>query len=262
VTFPTPNSMPGAAAANPAAPAAPAAPAPDPDAPAAPPAAPAPAPAPEAPAAPAAPPAPPAAPPVAPPADPAPAIPPALAPPAQPATPPAAVPENPWGADFDAPRAWHTIQTQRAEIAALQQSTGARERDQLQTDLSTSRAQTDTWRTTAIRSKAEALAAAGSFVDTETVLLHLGDLSAFVGTDGQTIDETKLTTRLGELAQQKPFLLAAQGFTPNPAQGQSGNGGPLTAAQVAANAEAQQDWKAANAAKAHQLVQLRQSQQT
>lgn len=227
---PTPNLMPGA---QPAAPVTPP-PAADPAT------APSPAPAPASPAPP----------PV--PTPPAPVAAPATAPaptPSTPSAPPAPVADvPPWGEDFDPARAWRTIQNLRSE------NDGLKAKASTATDAAT---RADTWRTTALKSKAEALAA-GKFVDTETVLLHLGDLTAFASDDA--IDEAKLTSRLTELATTKPFLLvppAQQGLTPNRAQGQSGNGGPLTAAQVAAQAESQGDMKASGLAKADQLINLR-----
>ncbi len=142
----------------------------------------------------------------------------------------------PWGEDFDAPRAWRTIQNQRTENDGIK-SRAHSEQERLRGELTAAEAaatRAEAWRAQAVRSKAEALTA-GKFVDTETVLLHLGDLTAFATDDA--IDETKLATRLAELATAKPFLLmpaTPQGLLPNRAQGQSGNGGPLTAAQVAA----------------------------
>lgn len=237
MTAPTPNNMPGAQPATTApatAPAAPAAPA-EPTTPATP----------EAPAAPV-----PAAP------EPTPAATPT--PPPAPAPAPAAE-TPPWGEDFDAPRAWRTIQNLRTENDGIKARAHA-EQERLRGELTAAEAaatRAEAWRAQAVRSKAEALTA-GKFVDTETVLLHLGDLTAFATDDA--IDETKLATRLTELATAKPFLLmpaTPQGLLPNRAQGQSGNGGPLTAAQVAAQAESQGDMKASGQAKAEQLLNLR-----
>lgn len=187
-------------------------------------------------------------------------------------------PPPPWeanGETFDPARAWNLIQelrakntTQRNELAAAQPILAAAEeaRRAEQGELTTMREDRDraaaretAWRAQAVRATASSLAA-GRFVDAETALALIGDLSEYATDDA--IDTTRLQARLDQLAQDKPFLVAAaatppaQGFTPNRGQGQSGNT-PLTPAQTAAQAESQQDWRSSNAAKAQQLLELR-----
>lgn len=160
------------------------------------------------------------------------------APPAQPDTRP------PWekaGVEFDPEKAWQLIQNVKGELTEYKTRTDpiVAEREQLRRasqsdldraneDLGKAHATAETWRTQAIRAKAEALAA-GRFVDTETALALIGDVSAFATDDG--IDLPRLTARLDQLAADKPFLVAAPpqppGFTPNRAQGQSGTGGAV-----------------------------------
>lgn len=211
------------------------------------------------------------------------------APPAQPVTPaagaqPPAAPAPaaevpPWeasGEPFDPALAWSLVTNLRAEKADLQgkltdaqpildeherlRRASQTELDTTREDLTKATAREATWRTEAVRSKAEAIAASAKFIDAGDAVTMIGDLSGFV--DGDTIDIAKLTERIGQLATDKPYLVAgtaAPGFTPNRGQGQSGNA-PLTSSQVAAQAESQQDWKAANSAKAQQLVELRTQQ--
>lgn len=196
--------------------------------------------------------------------------------PAAPATAPAGdAARPPWeanGEEFNPERAWSLIQelrakntAQRTQLAAAQPILDAAEqarRDEqgelatVREDLARVTAREATWRGQAVRAKAEAMAA-GRFIDAETALALIGDLSEYATDDG--IDTPKLQSRLDQLATDKPFLIAAapsQGFTPNRGQGQSGTP-PLTAAQVAIHAESQQDWKTASAAKAQQLLELR-----
>lgn len=227
---PTPNQMPGATA--PAAPAAPAA--------------------------------------VEPPAGvpPAPAVTTPAAPPA--AQPPAAVP--PWeasGEAFDPERAWNLIQNLRGEntglkgqLTPLQDAADASRRAEqgvlatAQEDLGKANTRGDTWRDTAVRFKAQVLAAGARFRDPSDAITMLGDLSGFV--NGDTIDEAGLAVRINTLAAEKSYLLSdgtppppppAGGLEPNRAQGQSGTGADATLdAQIAA-AQARGDFTAAIALK-------------
>ncbi len=198
-------------------------------------------------------------PPPATPAGPAPvsgAAPPPQQPPADPnqAPPPPAAPQ--WGSDaeFDPQRAWNLIQNVRGDNEALKQQVAAAEpilaeherqrqaslsdNERLAEQLAGSNTATEAWRTRAVQSKVEAMAAA-RFVDTETTLALLGDCSRF--TDGDEIDTAKISAALDTLATDKPFLVTQpgpQGFTPNPAQGQSGAG---PAAALDAQIKAAQD---------------------
>lgn len=186
--------------------------------------------------------------------------------------PKAAVP--PWGSDeqFDPQRAWNLIQNVRGDNEQLKQQLASAQpildeherlrqaslsdNERLTEQLAQSNSRGDTWRTQAVSATVAAMAA-GRFVDTETALALIGDVSGFV--DGDTIDATKISAALEKLATDKPFLVATPppgGLTPNRAQGQSG-AGPATASQTAAHAEAQQDWRTANTAKAQQLLDLR-----
>ena len=176
----------------------------------------------------------------------------------------------PWGSDdeFKPDKAWKLISNLRdeldqykskadpvlAEHEALRRASQT-ELDRAKEDIAAFEARESRWRAEAIKSKAESLAA-GKFVDSETALALIGDLTQFATDDG--IDTQKLVVRLDQLAADKPFLVAPpaqQGFTPNRGQGTSGNG-PITAAQVAQHAEGQKNWKAASSAKAQQLIQL------
>jgi len=73
------------------------------------------------------------------------------------------------------------------------------ETERLQEDLKAVNLREQTWRSEAVRAKAESLAA-GKFVDAETALALVGDLSQFTTDSG--IDATKLTARLDQLAHQ------------------------------------------------------------
>jgi len=228
MTAPTPNSMPGAQGQQP-----PAAPA---NTPPAPPVEPAPPTPPAAPAAPAAP-----------------------APGDQPAAPmPVDAPKSPWessGEPFDPERAWNLIQNLRTEnsqikaqtqpIIDAQEAQRRAEQGELanaREDLTKAAERESTWRTRAIESEAKSLAA-DKFINADDALAFVGDLSGFI--DGDTIDATKLQQRLDQLATEKPYLVkqpAAQGFTPNRGQGQSGAGqvpidAQIEAAQKAGNFE-------------------------
>lgn len=244
MTAPTPNAMP-AVSAPPAAPATPEVPAAAPAAPAAP----------VAPVAPAVP------------AAPAPA--PAAAAPAPPAA-PAPVPVPPWGADdaaYDAPTAAKLIANLRADNDSLKGKLAAApaaapapapaapaeptvDADALVADMAA-------WRTEAVSAKTIAKASE-LFGDpvAAMALAGIGDGSAFV--EGNVVDEAKVDAALAQVAEKHPLLLKQQGpngFKPN--RGQAGAGAvPVTTAQIAANAESQQDWKTAGAAKANQLLQL------
>lgn len=172
-------------------------------------------------------------------------------------TPPAA----PWeasGEPFDPDRAWNTIHQQRTENAALksrlaeaQPVLDAHERQRVEAQSELERAteaatqtaaQLSTWRTQAVQSKAEALAA--RFAYTDVALQMLGDLSSYATDDG--IDTARLTASLDELATKYPNLLLqpnSHGLQPDRAQGQSGAGGGAAAtldAQIKA-AEARGD---------------------
>lgn len=178
-------------------------------------------------------------PPVDPPVTTPPAVPAATVEPPKPEAPNADAPKPPWGSDeeFDAKRAWDLIQNLRGDIdkhkAATDPIVAEHERlrrasmednDRLKEDNATLTTRESTWRSEAVRSKAEALAA-GKFVDTDTALALIGDLSRFTTDDG--IDTASLTSAFEQLAAAKPFLVAqppAQGLRPNKAQGQSGTG--------------------------------------
>lgn len=171
--------------------------------------------------------------------------------PVDPAAPPAPAP--PWGddANFDPQRAWNLIQNVRNEFAeykktaqpALDAAEEQRraeqgELDTVREDLAAAASRETAWRTEAIRSKAEALAA-GKFVDAEVALALIGDVSGYTTADGK-VDVAQLQSRLDQLAADKPFLVAQpapQGFTPNRGQGQSGTGPLPLDAQIKAAQE-------------------------
>lgn len=183
-------------------------------------------------------------------------------------------PKPPWGSDdeFDPQRAWSLIQNLRNENAEFKakaqpildeherlRRASQTELDLAREDLGNATKVAETWRNRAVTAEAKALAA-DKFVDSEVALALVGDLSGFV--DGDAIDTNKLSQRLDQLAADKPFLVKQppqQGMTPNRGQGRSATG-PVTAAQIAQHAESQQDWKAAGAAKAQQLLNLRAQQ--
>lgn len=220
-----------------------------------------------------APPAPPAAPPAAP-AAPAPAPAPGTDPQA-PATTPA-----PWeanGEPFDPERAWNLIQNLRGEnqglkgqLTPLQEAAEqARRAEQgeiatMTEDLGKANQRGDTWRDSAVRYKAEVLAATAKFRDPSDAITMLGDLSGFV--DGDSIDDTALAERINTLAAEKSYLLAdgstpppppAGGLEPNRGQGQSGAGAAATLdAQIAA-AQARGDITTAIALKQQKHFQQR-----
>lgn len=170
----------------------------------------------------------------------------------QPDAPKPEAPKPPWGSDedFDPQRAWNLIQNLRTEntdikgkLTAAQpilEAADQQRRDEqgelatAREDITKAQQQAETWRSQAIRSKAEAIAA-GRFVDAEVAVQLLGDLSEFGTDDG--IDVQKLAGRLDQLAQDKPFLVTPppqQGFTPNRGQGQSGTGPLPLDAQIKA----------------------------
>lgn len=207
--------------------------------------------------------------------------------PAQPTPPPAQQPATPaapatgqqgnippWeasGEPFDPARAWQLVQKLRTEnadaknklavaqpildAAEQQRRTEQGELTTAREDITKATKRGDSWRDRAVRAEAREMAA-GRFIDADAALALIGDLSGYATDDN--VDTAKLQQRLDQLATAKPHLLATpapQGFTVNRGQGQSGNG-PLTPAQVASHAESQQDWKAAGAAKAQQLIDL------
>lgn len=155
------------------------------------------------------------------------------------ATPKADAPKPPWGSDeeFNPQRAWDLIQNLRGDIDKHKAATdpivaeherlrraSMEEADRLKEDNATLATRESTWRSEAVRSKAEALAT-GKFIDTDTALALIGDLSVFATDTGVDVDS--LTAALELLAVNKPFLVAqppAQGLRPNKAQGQSGTG--------------------------------------
>jgi len=165
----------------------------------------------------------------------------------QPQTPPPPTAAPPWGSDeeFNPQRAWDLIQNLRGDKEILQHQLSSAQpildeherlrqaslsdNERLTEQLSQATSRGDTWRAQAVRSTVTAMAA-GRFVDTETALALIGDLSQFV--DGDDIDAAKITSALDKLATDKPFLVSQPGqspppgFTPNPAQGQSGAGQP------------------------------------
>jgi hypothetical protein len=182
----------------------------------------------------------------------------------------------PWekaGVEFDPEKAWQLIQNVKGELNEYKTRTDpiVAEREQLRRasmednerlaeDLSKSNEREQTWRTQAISAKAEALAST-RFVDTETALALIGDLSQYV--TGDAIDTTKLMARLDQLAADKPFLVAAPpqppGFTPNRAQGQAGTGGAMPLdAQIRA-AEKSGDFGASIALKQQRYHQNQQN---
>ena len=186
-------------------------------------------------------------------------------------------PKPPWeqaGEPFDPERAWSLIQNVRGENADLKaRVTDAQpildeheqrrrdsqsDLDRANEDLTTVTNERDTWKTQAVRAKAEVLAA-GKFVDAETAIALIGDLSEYTTAEG--IDTDKLTARLEQLAADKPFLaIPAQppgppGFTPNPAQGQSGTGQQLPLAAQIQAAEKSGNHRLAIALKQQQLYQ-------
>lgn len=197
------------------------------------------------------------------------------------ATPPASAPgpqasegQAPWeasGEPFDPARAWNTIQQQRSENADLKSRlhqaqpvldeherlriASQSELDTTRENLTTTSSALATWRTQAVQSKAEALAA-GRFAYTDVALQMLGDLSEFATDNG--IDTARLTASLDELATKYPNLLAqpnSHGMQPDRAQGQSGAGGGAAAtldAQIKA-AEARGDIMASIALKQQKL---------
>lgn len=165
-------------------------------------------------------------------------------------------PQPPWGSDeeFDPQRAWKLIQNVRGDNETLKQQladaqpildeherlrqASLNDNERLTEQLSQSAGREETWRNQAIRSAVEAKIA-GRFVDNDTVMTLLGDLSGFV--DGDAIATDRITTALDQLAANKPFLVAQpgpQGFTPNPAQGQSG---AAPSAAIDAQIQAAQD---------------------
>lgn len=194
--------------------------------------------------------------------------------PPAPQDPPAAEQPNPtppWGddKDFDPAKAWDLIQNLRGDKATLQtklseaapvlqaaEDARRAEQGELVTarqDLTAAAQRAEAWRSAAVQSKAEALAAA--FVDPLDAVTFIGDLSEYV--DGDTIDTEKLTGRLTQLASEKPYLLKAaqpQGFLPNRGQGQSGTGQIPIDAQIKA-AQDRGDLMTAIALKQHKHYQ-------
>lgn len=169
--------------------------------------------------------------------------------------PPAAEPQAPtppWGSEenFDPAAAWALVQNLRADKASLKGKLEAaqpaidaaeqqRRDDQgevasIREDLTKSVARESAWRTRTVQAEVKALAA-DRFVDADTVLALIGDVSGFI--DGDDIDANKLQQRLDQLATDKPFLVKQpppQGFTPNRGQGQSGTGQLPIDAQIKA----------------------------
>jgi molecular chaperone GrpE (heat shock protein) len=178
----------------------------------------------------------------------------------------------PWeksGQPFDAERAWKLIQNKEKDLADLKAKTepivaeweqlrraSQTDQERLTEDLNSVTAERDNWRNRAIRADARALA--DRFIDADAALALIGDLSEFAGADG--VDTSKLTARFDALAADKPHLVKADpqppGFTPNRAQGQSGNGA-LTPSQMASQAEASGDFKTAGRLKAQQLLDMK-----
>lgn len=216
------------------------------------------------------------------------ATPPESPPPAAPVTPPAAdpapaapaadaKPDNrpPWeqtGEPFDPERAWNLIQNKTKDLADYKARTdpivaereqlrraSMEEAERLQEDLGARTKGEETWRDIAIHSKAEALAA-GRFIDAETALALVGDLSQYATDDA--IDIEKLTARLDQLATEKPFLVAITpppGFTPNRAQGQAGTGGAIPLDAQIREAEKRGDFQASIALKQQRFHQQNRS---
>lgn len=169
-------------------------------------------------------------------------------------TPPAVAPEKPpWeksGEPFDPERAWNLIQNKTKDLADLKAKTdpivseweqlrraSQSDNERMAEDLTAAAKREETWRGQAIQAKAEAMVA-GRFIDAETALALIGDVSQYV--TGDAIDVPKLTAKLDQLAVDKPFLLALPtqppGFTPNRAQSQAGTGVSLEAQIQAAQA--------------------------
>lgn len=186
----------------------------------------------------------------------------------------------PWEANgeaFDPERAWNLIQNLRGEntglkgqLTPLQEAAEqARRAEQgeiatMTEDLGKANKRGDTWRDSAVRYKAEVLAATARFRDPSDAITMLGDLSGFV--DGDLIDDTALAERINKLAAEKSYLLAdgstpppppAGGLEPNRGQGQSGAGAAATLdAQIAA-AQARGDITTAIALKQQKHFQQR-----
>lgn len=153
-------------------------------------------------------------------------------------------------------------QEQRAKENAAKAAEFDKLTEQSKTDLE--RAQEEAKRlsetATAFRTRAvlgEAKALATDFANPAVAVQLLGDLSGYVGEDGD-IDGDRIKSDLADLLKREPYLARVQepaGMRPNPAQGQSGKP-PLTASQQARESEKAGDWRKASAVKADQLIQL------
>lgn len=260
-TGPTPNAMPGAAAAAQAAP--PAAPAPGPAAPAVPPA-------------------------LAGPAAGAPSAPPAPGP----TTPPdPAAPTPPWGSDaeFDPNKAWNLIQNVRGENATLRgkladaqpilDAADQHRRDEqgalatAQEDLDRERAETARWRNQAVGASATQLATDKGFSVPAAALAMVGDLADYITADG--LDKDKFGSRLDQLATEYPALVTAPapagepqapappqrpfGVQPDLGQGQAGTA-PNTIAEQIKAAQARGDFTTVIALRQQQAYANQQPQ--
>lgn len=115
----------------------------------------------------------------------------------------------------------------------------------------------DLFRGRAVTGEAKALAV--EFANPEVAVRLLGDLQGYVDDDSGEIDTTRLKSDLDSLLTREPYLARVQapaGMRPNPAQGQSG-APALSPSQRAQEASRTGDWKAAGAAKADVLLQMR-----
>lgn len=177
---------------------------------------------------------------------------------AQPAAPPAET-TPPWGADFDAEKAWKLVQNLRDENKGLKarpvlddaSKAKLAEFDKIQaanqTDLEKAQAETErlkaeaeTWRTATVATTVRALAAT-EFADPDDAVRNL-DPSKYLGADG-TIGEDAIKSDLAALLESKPHYRRADGQSPaprvpapNPHQGSGVNGkaAPDPAGQFAA----------------------------
>jgi hypothetical protein len=173
-------------------------------------------------------------------------------------------PKPPWGSneEFDPQRAWNLIQNLRTENADYKakadpilaeherlRQESLTENERLKEDIGNTSAERDAWKTRAVRSVAESIAAE-KFSSANAALAMIGDLSEFATADG--VDANRLQQRFDQLAIDEPGLVkqaVAQGFTPNRGQGQSGTGAVPIDAQIDA---------AMKAGKLEQAIALKQ----
>jgi thioredoxin-like negative regulator of GroEL len=158
-----------------------------------------------------------------------------------PTEPAAAAPEAPpWGADFDAEKAWKLVQNLRSDKDKLatrpvltdEQKTKLAEYDKVlesqktaeqkaQEAAAAAEKRVESLTTRAVQAEVKALAATG-FADPEDASAFL-DLKKYATADGD-VDTAAITTDLADLLARKPHLgksPATPGMKPNPAQGSS-----------------------------------------